>query len=146
MKNNDNAKQEAQQMRAPSWMNKPERRAFAAAISERLAHNRRVSAEEVDCLIDYTAARSRLATLHKLWRRTVAEGGQFRNDDDHILKIARQLDSATASCRRLAKALAMPSADHRKKEGARVKGARVDDKPTLANDVGMSGSGREAAR
>ena len=94
MKNDDNAKQEAQQIRAPSYFSRPEKRAFLAAIAERSAGNRRISPEEIDCLIDYTAARSRIQTLGKIWRRALREDrGAFRTwtDDDRLLKVAREI-------------------------------------------------------
>jgi hypothetical protein len=135
-------------VRAPTWLSRADKRAFLAELDRRSAGNCPLTPDQIDALADYVSARSRLAALQKIWRRALRQDrGAFRtrNDDHHILKIGRQIDAATASARRLAKALAMSSGDHRKKEGTRVKGARIDDNSTLANGAGLSPLGREAA-
>ena len=142
MKNDDNDEQESQEIRAPSWLSKPERRSFLALIGERSAGNRRLSTEEIDLLCDYISARSRLATLHRLWRRTVRE--DYRTAAD-IAALARQIDAATAACRRLAKGLAMPTGARSKKDGgdrSKAGNWRLTQEQAKTNAAGLSPSGR----
>jgi len=60
-------------------------------------------------LADLVSARSRLAVLNKLWRRTLREAKAGFRHTAAIMALANQIDRATAACRRLAKALSVPN-------------------------------------
>jgi hypothetical protein len=95
----------AKQIRPPSWLSRPEKRSFLAEIRRQSAGNRRLSASQTDAVADYVSARSRLAVLQKLWRDSLADAGEFTSEKVFLMKLARQIDSATAICARLAKAV-----------------------------------------
>jgi hypothetical protein len=94
---------------APTWLSRTDKRAFFAEIGRRSVGNCTLTADQVDTLADLVSARSRLAVLNRIWRRTLAEVKDgFRRDAD-LMGLAKETDRATASARRLAKALAVPS-------------------------------------
>src|SRR5438874_6345820 len=88
---------EPPEIETPHGLTKTEKAEFERLISARNATGDAVQQTEIDALIDYVTARTRLAKLHKLARKAAG----LRE----TLAVNRAIDGTTASCRRLAKAL-----------------------------------------
>jgi hypothetical protein len=136
-------KQKPTSVRPPTWLSRADKMGFLAEIDRRSVGNCTLTADEIDTVADLVSARSRLAVLNRVWRRTLREARDGFRRDSEIMALASQIDRATSACRRLAKALAMPSGDHRKKDGGSTRGAVAARR--IANGAGPSASGREAA-
>jgi hypothetical protein len=100
----------------PRWMSRSEKFDFRRLIDARKAVSKPVLPTEFDLLCDYVSARSRIALLRKMAKAAVAKChdsfdpyGQHPFGHEpaqrHAMALLRQCESATASCRRLARDL-----------------------------------------
>jgi hypothetical protein len=111
-------RQKPTSVRPPTWLSRADKMGFLAEIDRRSVGNCTLTADEIDTVADLVSARSRLAVLDKVWRRTLREARDGFRRDSEIMALASQIDRATSACRRLAKALAMPSRKRETRGGA----------------------------
>lgn len=86
----------------PRGLSKADKGAFRRVCELRRAAGRPVAAIESDVLVDYLAARARLAELQRVEREEQADSVFFLKDR---IALAAAVDRAAATCRRLAKDL-----------------------------------------
>ncbi|KRE13463.1 hypothetical protein ASE63_18495 [Bosea sp. Root381] len=86
----------------PRGLSRSEKSAFRRVCELRRAAGRPVAAIESDIVVDYLAARSRLAELQRVEREEQADSVFFLKDR---IALAAAVDRAAGTCRRLAKDL-----------------------------------------
>jgi hypothetical protein len=98
---------EPREIRPPSWLSRPEKRVFVCLINSKMVSGKPVSTAEIDLVADLVAARSRIATLMRMWRRATADADGYPPSERHALALARQLDTTVTLSRRLARELGL---------------------------------------
>lgn len=101
-------------MAPPKWLSKAEKFQFHRLVSQREAAGKPVSATESDGIADLVNARSRLSDLRRLYARALRAlraNPEWNDDRTYVLRLANQIDQATARCHRMARQLGFGPGD-----------------------------------
>jgi hypothetical protein len=98
----------------PKWLSKAEKFAFHRLITQREAVGKPILATETDAFADLVAARGRLTDLHRLYRsalRELKKHPTWPDSRSYVLRLAGQIDAATARCQRMERNLGLGPAN-----------------------------------